>query len=60
MCQTEDVEVCVHHEIIEPAHGSPTVKGVCRKCGAVKVYQAGLTFTAFEGALRPSDPTIPY
>ena len=63
MSQTEEAEAppCVHHEIIEPAHGETTVKGKCIKCGAVEVYDAGHVFAGFEGGLlSPSDKTAPW
>ena len=32
-------EICVHHWMIEPADGSPTSKGVCRRCGEERIFE---------------------
>lgn len=40
---TEEQEACIHHYMLEAAHGR-TVEGVCRKCGKVKEFEAGMDF----------------
>ena len=34
----QTAETCRHHWVIESPHGSPTVRGQCKLCGATRTY----------------------